>query len=240
MAAGTRVRGSCSPTTRSDGRSRSPPYSSSFCSGSSRSSGRRSFRSSARTYSPRPSGSGCRTTRRSRTTRCASSRSCTALIYTALFVPLSVAGGLFTAIALNRQVRGVRFYRTAVFVPVVASTIATADHLPVAVRPDVRPGELDAREGGTRAVRVLRQPERRAVFDRRDDGVGLDRVRRDRLPGGAAGDPRRAGRGGRDRRRRHVGPLPQHHAARCSVPRRCSWSCGPRSTRSSCSTRSTS
>ncbi len=49
-----------------------------------------------------------------------------AAIYTALFVPLSVAGGLFTAIALNRKIRGVRLYRTAVFVPVVVSTIATA------------------------------------------------------------------------------------------------------------------
>lgn len=48
------------------------------------------------------------------------------LVYTALFVPLSVGGGLFTAIALNRRLRGIRFYRTAVFVPVVASTIATA------------------------------------------------------------------------------------------------------------------
>ncbi len=48
------------------------------------------------------------------------------VIYTVLFVPLSVAGGLFAAIALNRRIRGVRLYRTAVFVPVVASTIATA------------------------------------------------------------------------------------------------------------------
>jgi multiple sugar transport system permease protein len=48
------------------------------------------------------------------------------VIYTALFVPLSVAGGLLTAVALNRRIRGMRFYRTAVFVPVVASTIATA------------------------------------------------------------------------------------------------------------------
>jgi multiple sugar transport system permease protein len=42
-----------------------------------------------------------------------------------LFVPLSVAGGLLTAIALNRPIRGIRVYRTAVFVPVVVSTIAT-------------------------------------------------------------------------------------------------------------------
>ncbi len=48
------------------------------------------------------------------------------LVYTALFVPLSVAGGLLTAVALNRRIRGIRFYRLAVFVPVVLSTIATA------------------------------------------------------------------------------------------------------------------
>jgi multiple sugar transport system permease protein len=48
------------------------------------------------------------------------------LVYTALFVPLSVLGGLLTAVALNRRIRGIRFYRTAVFVPVVLSTIATA------------------------------------------------------------------------------------------------------------------
>lgn len=46
-------------------------------------------------------------------------------IYTALFVPISVGGGLFAAIALNRPLRGIRLYRTAVFVPVVVSTIAT-------------------------------------------------------------------------------------------------------------------
>jgi multiple sugar transport system permease protein len=48
------------------------------------------------------------------------------VIYTALFVPVSVAGGLFAAIALNRRVVGIRFYRLAVFIPVVVSTIATA------------------------------------------------------------------------------------------------------------------
>jgi multiple sugar transport system permease protein len=46
-------------------------------------------------------------------------------IYTALFVPISVAGGLLTAVALNRKIRGVKWYRTGVFVPVVVSTIAT-------------------------------------------------------------------------------------------------------------------
>lgn len=49
-----------------------------------------------------------------------------AIIYTGLFVPISVAGGLMAAIGMNRRIIGIRFYRLAVFVPVVASTIATA------------------------------------------------------------------------------------------------------------------
>jgi multiple sugar transport system permease protein len=46
--------------------------------------------------------------------------------YTLAFVPLSVGGGLLVALVLNRQIRFVRLYRTAVFVPVVTSTVATA------------------------------------------------------------------------------------------------------------------
>jgi len=48
------------------------------------------------------------------------------LVFTAFYVPFSVAGGLLVAIALNRKIRGIRFYRTAVIVPLVASTIATS------------------------------------------------------------------------------------------------------------------
>ena len=47
------------------------------------------------------------------------------LIYTALFVPISVAGAMGVAVALNRRIRGVRFYRLAFFIPVVTSTVAT-------------------------------------------------------------------------------------------------------------------
>ena len=45
--------------------------------------------------------------------------------YTLLFVPISIVGGLAIAIALNRRIRLGRFYRLAVFIPVVTSTIAT-------------------------------------------------------------------------------------------------------------------
>ena len=47
------------------------------------------------------------------------------LIYTLIFVPISVGGALTLAVALNRKIRGIRFYRLAVFVPLVTSTVAT-------------------------------------------------------------------------------------------------------------------
>jgi len=46
------------------------------------------------------------------------------LIYTAAFVPLSIAGGLGIALMLNRRVRFVGLYRTLVFVPYIMSATA--------------------------------------------------------------------------------------------------------------------
>jgi len=48
------------------------------------------------------------------------------ILYTVLFVPVVTVGALGLAVALNRRLRGMRFYRTAVFAPVVTSTVATA------------------------------------------------------------------------------------------------------------------
>ncbi len=47
------------------------------------------------------------------------------VVYTLLFVPISVGGALALAVALNRKIRGIRFYRLAVFIPLVTSTVAT-------------------------------------------------------------------------------------------------------------------
>jgi multiple sugar transport system permease protein len=47
------------------------------------------------------------------------------LVYTVIFVPVSVVGALGLAVALNRRIRGIRLYRLAVFVPLVTSTVAT-------------------------------------------------------------------------------------------------------------------
>ncbi|MEV4622396.1 sugar ABC transporter permease [Asanoa sp. NPDC049573] len=46
------------------------------------------------------------------------------LIYTALFVPLSIVGGLGLALLLNRKIRFIGVYRTLVFVPFVISATA--------------------------------------------------------------------------------------------------------------------
>jgi multiple sugar transport system permease protein len=47
------------------------------------------------------------------------------IVYTVVFVPISIIGALGLAVALNRKIRGIRFYRLAVFVPLVTSTVAT-------------------------------------------------------------------------------------------------------------------
>src|SRR3954469_24674698 len=46
------------------------------------------------------------------------------LLYTAAFVPLSIAGGLGIALMLDRRVRFVGLYRTLVFVPYIMSATA--------------------------------------------------------------------------------------------------------------------
>ncbi len=47
------------------------------------------------------------------------------VVYTVLFVPITLISSLLVAAALNRRVRGIAFYRLAVFIPVVTSTVAT-------------------------------------------------------------------------------------------------------------------
>jgi multiple sugar transport system permease protein len=47
------------------------------------------------------------------------------LLYTVLFVPITLVLSLLAAAALNRRIRGITAYRLAVFIPVVTSTIAT-------------------------------------------------------------------------------------------------------------------
>lgn len=47
------------------------------------------------------------------------------LIYTVIFVPVTLLLSLLSAAALNRRIRGISVYRLAFFIPVVTSTVAT-------------------------------------------------------------------------------------------------------------------
>ena len=48
------------------------------------------------------------------------------IIYTALFVPGTMAVGLFLAVAMNRKIRGITIYRTAAYATMAISTISEA------------------------------------------------------------------------------------------------------------------
>ena len=58
------------------------------------------------------------------------------IVYTLVFVPVCMVGALLVAAALNRRVRGISFYRLAVFIPVVTSTVATATMFSWLLDPD--------------------------------------------------------------------------------------------------------
>lgn len=47
------------------------------------------------------------------------------IVYTMIFVPVTLGLSLLVAGALNRRIRGMSLYRLAVFIPVVTSTVAT-------------------------------------------------------------------------------------------------------------------
>jgi multiple sugar transport system permease protein len=47
------------------------------------------------------------------------------VVYTVIFVPVTLVLALLAAGALNRRIRGISIYRLAVFIPVVTSTVAT-------------------------------------------------------------------------------------------------------------------
>jgi multiple sugar transport system permease protein len=48
------------------------------------------------------------------------------IVYTALFVPGTMVVGLFLAVAMNRKIRGISFYRTAAYATMAISTISEA------------------------------------------------------------------------------------------------------------------
>ena len=143
------------------------------------------------------------------------------VVYTVLFVPISIGLALGVAVALNARVRCISIYRTAVFIPVAVSTVATGDHLQLGARPDVRHRQLALNEVGISSQGFFHDPDQALYCVVVDDGVGLGRVRRDHLPGRAAGHPAGAARGGRRSTARRAGRRSARSCCRCSGRRPC-------------------
>ena len=122
------------------------------------------------------------------------------LVYTVLFVPITLVLSLLAAAALNRRIRGITVYRLAVFIPVVTSTIATGVIFTWLMDPDFGLINAGAAQARPADLRVLRRSEPGAVRRRDHDGVGLGRLRRADLPRRPAGHPAGPHRGGADRR----------------------------------------
>ncbi len=121
--------------------------------------------------------------------------------FTLLFVPSSVLLGLFLAVALNRRIRFIGFYRTAIFVPFVASAAATGILSTYLFNPQFGTRQQRAPRAGPAAAGLARGPAPGDGRHRDHVAVGLGRLHDGDLPRGAAGHPGRAARGGAHRRR---------------------------------------
>ena len=145
------------------------------------------------------------------------------IVYTALFVPGTMLVGLLVAAAMNRSVRGISVYRTAAYVTMAVSTISEGIIFLWLTDQDyglVNAG-LNAVRDQLAAVPVVAVAG--ALRDRRDDDLGVDRLRRHRLPRRTPRRPGRAARGGRHRRGECLHPVPHHHAAAAQPRRASSW-----------------
>ena len=105
------------------------------------------------------------------------------VVYTVLFVPITLVLSLLAAAALNRRIRGITVYRLAVFVPVVTSTVATGVIFTWLMDPDFGLINAVLQQARPADVRLLRLARPGAVRDRDHDGLGLGRLRRPDLPG---------------------------------------------------------
>ncbi|WP_432836937.1 carbohydrate ABC transporter permease [Dactylosporangium sp. CA-092794] len=79
-------------------------------------------------------------------------------VLTVLFVPASIALGLLLAIALNRRIRLIWFYRTCIFVPYVASAAATGILAGYVFNPQFGAANEVLRRAGLPAQQFLENP----------------------------------------------------------------------------------
>ena len=148
------------------------------------------------------------------------------LVYTALFVPGTMIVGLFLAVAMNRKIRFISFYRTAAYATMAISTISEAIVFIWLFDPSYGIVNYFLSLVGVPPQQFLNSPSAGALRDRDHDDLGLDRLRGGDLPGRAAGRPADA-----DSRRprstaRARGGRSAGSPCRCSARPRCSWPCG--------------
>ena len=156
--------------------------------------------SSTATCRRRRRGPASTTTASSPTTRCSASRCGTRSSTRCCSCPPRLVLSLLVAAALNRRVRGISFYRLAVFVPVVTSTVATGVIFTWLLDPNYGiVNALLAKLGGP-TPGWFSSPDTAHVRRGDHDRVGLGRLRRPDLPRRPAGHPPGPDGGGPDRR----------------------------------------
>jgi hypothetical protein len=146
--------------------------------------------------------------------------------YTVVSVPLGLALALGLASALNQQIRGIAWIRTAYFLPLVTSATAIALVWLWIYSPT---GILNGLLGSLRhrAAALGVRSHAGHAFDHRDERLAGPAGQRDHLPGRPAGDPDRVLRRGQRRRRRAPQPASGRSRSRSSRHRSSSPECWP-------------
>lgn len=160
------------------------------------------------------------------------------LVYTALFVPGTMIVGLFLAVAMNRQIRFISFYRTAAYATMAVSTISEAIVFIWLFDPSYGVVNYFLSWFGIPPQQFINSPSEAlyvivimtiwgwtgfsvVIYLAALQGVPRHLIEAAAIDGPAPG-------------RRSAGSR-----CRCSARPRCSWRSGSRSTRCSCSTRCT-
>ena len=161
------------------------------------------------------------------------------LIYTVLFVPGTMVVGLFLAVAMNRKIRFISFYRTAAYATMAISTISEAIVFIWLFDPSYGVVNYFLSWFGVPPQQFLNSPSEAlyvivimTIWGWTGFAVVIYLAALQGVPQHA--DSRRPRSTGPARGRRSAGSR-----CRCSARPRCSWPSGSRSTRCSCSTRCT-
>ena len=130
------------------------------------------------------------------------------LYLTLIGVPLAVVVALSIALLLNRKgMRGIGFFRTIFYLPVVIPAVAGADPLDLPAQPVERARQPDPRRGRDPGTGLVLRSGLGQERDRPPHGLG-GRRRRDHLSRRAAGRVAGPVRSRRGRRRRGLGEAP--------------------------------